>query len=73
MKINLAKLQKVEASYGENPISLFTLQNMLDIVLHQGPKDNEGYSVAGYQMAYASLKDLGIIDMENSQPIQLNS
>jgi len=68
MKINFDKLRIYESANAANPIQLATISNFINIV---STWNGNGIMPANVQMAYESLKSIGIID---SGPIQqLNS
>jgi len=67
MKINIEKLEKLEEEYENRPISLKTLQTMLDIVI-SGNTDH-------YQLSKTTLLEIGVLQENEDKPKvkQLNS
>ena len=65
MKINLEKLQEVEAKYKNSTVAYNALNTMVNAVLNQPELNglNFGPSIA---MAHTTLTELGIIDQEGA-------
>lgn len=76
MKINLERLKEVEESYKDQGLPNYTLHLMLQQVI---AFDQAPFTLAPNNVILAinTLKDLGILDMENKReekkPQQLNS
>jgi hypothetical protein len=75
MKINLERLKEVEEQYKEQNLPNYTLHLMLSKVI---AFDEAPFSLAPNNLVLSinTLKELGIIDMENKElkkPQQLNS
>jgi len=72
MKLNLKRIKELEEEYKGNPISLNTLQIMIDTVLNT----NNSYGLkneATYIFSVNNLKDLRVI-IDDEKPVQqLNS
>ena len=79
MKLNLAKLKKVEQEYRTSDvmggIAVNTLQQMVDIVMGADGNVADYIHSPSYKMAFDTLRDLGIIELVNKPEDvkQLNS
>ena len=62
MKLNLKRIQELEAEYNGKQISLNTLEIMVNSVMFP-KKDPMGWNnTSTYDLAFNTLKDLGVIE-----------
>ena len=78
MRIDLAKLKKVEQEYRTSDvlggIAVNTLQQMIDIVMAADGNVADYLSSPSYVTAWSTLKNLGVIVDDTEKPVtQLNS
>lgn len=77
MTLNIKKLKDLESRYESSPISLNTLQRMLDIFFEEKESSNSLIDLGklkNYLIVEETLKDLGVIVIDETKPTQqLNS
>jgi len=73
MKLNLKKIKEIELEYQSSPISIITLQNLINMVASSS-QDGAYLKTSAYKLALNTLQELGVIVESESKKIeQLNS
>jgi len=74
MKFNLKKLQKLEATFTDNPVCQSSLQEMITLVLQYTETGNYALAPANVKIALDTLKELKVLeDTPIKEVQQLNS